>query len=65
MSERSEDAVMLNYFHSERGDMTRYVHFDRAIARFPQIQKAKDDADYYSKVLDLMLNELDETEGNR
>lgn len=64
MSERSEDAIMLNYFHHEKGDMTRYYNFDRAIASFPQIQKAKADADYYNKVLTLMLKELDETEGD-
>ena len=55
----SDHATMLAYFHEEKGDMTRYIHFDEAIDMFPQIKNALFDANYYNKVLDRMVKELD------
>jgi len=59
MIERTEHATMLAYFHEEKGDMTRYVDFETAIELFPHIKRAKADADYYVKILDALMKEID------
>jgi len=47
---------MLKYYHQERGDMRRYSRFDEAIKLFPDIKRALADADYYSNVLNMMVD---------
>jgi len=46
----------LKYFHQERGDMKRYIHFDEAIKLFPDIKRALADVDYHTNVLNMMLD---------
>ena len=57
---RNYAAQSLAYFHTEKGDMTRFVYYDEAIALFPQIKKAKDDAEYYNDVLNLIVRKASE-----
>ena len=52
---REEHATMLSYFHKDKGDMRRYCDFDEAIELFPEVKRALADHEYYSNVLDAVV----------
>jgi hypothetical protein len=53
-----DHASSLRYFHTEKGDMERYCFYDEAIKLFPDVERAKRDADYANKVLDQMVEKM-------
>ena len=62
--DKEEAIYVLEYFHTEKGDMTRYCNYDEAIKLFPNIERAFNDYKYYSKILDSMIKtEMDKYSG--
>ena len=57
-----EDRVMLRYFQREKGDMTRWVGWERVQPilqeRYPELLKAQHDLEVAEKTLDAIVRGL-------
>lgn len=54
-----EESQLIDHFHNDRGDITRWVGWDNFCIKHPEVKAAFDNMENARKIFELVINGLD------